>query len=352
MIRYTTRLLASTAMAIALVTLTTNTALADPPVLPAAQDIVGVGANTDQGLANQLSIDYNAYLTAKGDTTSPRLYSWDSTGPSPITPKAGPTMIARPNGSNAGISTLNVTPNLPVNFARSSRGPQFGDLPTDDFVALAKDGVSWAGNATGYAPANLTTADLRAIYTCAITNWDQITDIPAYTAPNATINAYLPRVDSSTRTFFLKAINNGTSLVPGACVQAATPEQNEGTDPVFADPSAITPYSAGHYIGQVYGGHSSGSDAPGNLTLRSIDGINPIASTHTLNPVYTTTLYGRVLYNVVRDAEWTGLGANPALKAIFGNAGWICSSITAQNDITNSGFQRLPRVACGSVSHI
>ncbi len=351
MIRHTTRLLASAAMAAALATLTTNTAQADPPVLPAAQDIVGVGAAVDQGLFNQLSTDYNAFLTANNNTALPHLYSWDATGYSPITPKAGAATIARPNGSSAGITALNSTTNTTVNFARSTRGPQIGDPPTDDFVAFAKDGVSWAGNASGNAPANLTTADLRNIYTCTVTNWSQITDIPGYTGPNATIDPYLPQIVSDTRAFFLKAIGNGTPINTGACVQASTPQEDEGTDPAFADPNAVTPYSAGHYIGQVYNGHSNGTDAAGYLTLRSTDGINPITATHTLNPVYTTSIYGHILRDVFRDGEWNGTGTNLALKAIFGNTGWICSSATAQNDIAGFGFQPLPHSACGSTTH-
>ncbi|GAA1268509.1 substrate-binding domain-containing protein [Kitasatospora nipponensis] len=346
------KLLASAAIVTSLATVAAGQAMADPSVTPAATDIVGVGSDTTQAVSNQFSTDYNAFLTASG-STAPRLYSWDATGSSPITTKTGATSIARPNGSGAGITALNGNTSATVNFARSSRGPQTGDLTTDDFVAFAKDGVSYAAPATGNAPANLTTADLAAIYTCTKTNWNQITDISGYTGPNATIKAYLPQTSSGTRSFFLKAVGGGTTpIVPGACVQAYTPEENEGTDAVFTDANSIEPYSAAHYIGQVYGGHSSGSDAAGTVTLRSVDGINPITATHTLNTAFTATNYGRVVYNVFRDAEWTGTGANPALKAIFGPTGWVCTNATAKADIQGYGFQLLPLGACGSVTHI
>lgn len=318
---------------------------------PAAKDIVGAGSDTTQAVVGQFSTDYNAFLAGKGDTTSPRLYSWDATGSSPITPKTGANTITRPNGSSAGISALNANTKTTLDFARSSRSPQTGDLTTDDFVAFAKDGVAWAANGTGNAPANLSTSDLVGIYTCTITNWNQITDVSGYTGPNATIKAYLPQINSGTRAFFLKALGGGTtSITPGTCVQAYTPEENEGTDPVYTDANAVTPYSAAHYIGQVYGGHTTTTDAPGPLTLRNVDGINPITSTHTLNPTFTATNYGRTVYNVVRDGDWTG--GTPALKSIFGTTGWVCTNATAKADIASYGFQTLPLGACGSVTHL
>ncbi|PYC76887.1 hypothetical protein C7C46_21075 [Streptomyces tateyamensis] len=346
------KLFATLAIATSLATVAAGSALADPSVTPNAADVVGVGSDTTQAVLGQLSTDYNAFLTGKGDTTSPRLYSWDATGSSPITTKTGATSITRPNGSGAGISALNANTSATVNFARSSRAPQTGDLTTDDFVAFAKDGVSWAANSAGNAPANLTTADLAAIYTCSKTNWNQITDISGYTGPNATIKAYLPQINSGTRSFFLKAVGGGTAITPGACVQSYTPEENEGTDSVFTDSNALVPYSAAHYIGQVYGGHTTSTDAPGPLTVRNTDGVAPVTGTHTLNSSYTATAYGRVVYNVVRDGEWTGTGANPALKAIFGTTGWICTNATAKADIQSYGFQTLAVGACGSVTHL
>ncbi|MFE9428736.1 substrate-binding domain-containing protein [Kitasatospora sp. NPDC006697] len=353
------KLFAALAIAASLTTVAAGSALADPPsgVTPASTDIVGVGSDTTQAVLDQFSTDYNTFL---GTSTAPHLYSWDATGSSPITTKSGATSIARPNGSSAGITALNNYTNATVNFARSSRGPQAstptvpGDPSSDDFVAFAKDGVSWSALSGGNAPANLTTADLLAIYTCSKTNWNQITDIPGYTGPNATIDAYLPQLSSGTRSFFLKAINGGsTAATPGTCVESYLPEENEGTDSVFAsDANAVFPYSAAHYIGQVYGGHhTSSSDYPGSLTLRNINGVNPISTTNTLNPSFTRTAYGRLVYNVVRDSEWTANGGSNALQNIFGTSGWICTNTTAAADITSYGFQTLPAGACGGVSH-
>ncbi|MBP0453788.1 substrate-binding domain-containing protein [Kitasatospora sp. RG8] len=339
------KLLAVAAIATSVATVASGTALADPTVTPAAQDIVSVGSDTTQAVSNQFSTDYNAYLTSIGDTTSPRYYSWDATGSATITPKSGATSIPRPNGSGAGISALNATGSQ-VDVARSSRGPKpnpGGDPTTDVFVAFAKDAVSWSAPSGGYAPANLTTAQLKAIYECTTTDWHTL--VPAVPA-GTTIKPYLPQANSGTRSFFLSAIGNPAL---GGCVVTG-PQENEGTDPVFTNAASVFPYSVAHYIGQVFNGHSSGSDAAGTLTIRSVDGVSPLTATNTLSPAFAATAYGRVVYNVVRQAEWTATDAHgTALRNIFGPAstnGWICKNGT--NDIKSYGFLPLPGAACGS----
>ncbi|GAA1965391.1 substrate-binding domain-containing protein [Kitasatospora viridis] len=355
--RYTAaKLFAAVAIATSLTTVAAGTALADPTGTPAAQDIVGTGSDTIQAVLNQLSTDYNASLTAAHDTTSPRLYSWDATGSSPIVPKTGASSITRPNGSGAGISALNANTSSTVNFARSSRGPVSTDPTSDDFVTLAEDGVAWAAPSGGVAPSNLSTNDLYAIYvTCSITNWNQITDVSGYTGPNAPVHAYLPQTNSGTRAFFLGAINTanpGVAATPGSCVQSTLVEENQGVAPsAFAsDNDALAPYSAAHYIGQTVGGHTTSSDAPGTYTIRSIDGVAPEVS-NALNGDFTATNYGRNVYDVVRDADWTANGGSNALQNIFGTNGYLCNNATAEADIASYGFQVLPAGACGSVTH-
>ncbi|MEV4561090.1 substrate-binding domain-containing protein [Kitasatospora sp. NPDC049285] len=317
-------------------------AMADPSVTPAAQDIVGGGSDTTQALLNQFSTDYNAALTAAGDTTSPRLYSWDATGTSPITPKTGASSITRPNGSGAGITTLNGTTKTTLDFARSSRAPQTGDLTTDLFVAFAKDAVTWSAKSGGHAPTNLTTADLVDIYTCNKTNWNQFTGGTA-----GTIKPYLPQSASGTRAFFLKAIGNPTL---GGCVVSG-PEENEGTDPVLNDVDVIYPYSVGHWVGQA-NGHTTATDDKGNLTLRSINGVAPLTGTGTLNAAFAGGTYGRVLYNVVRDGDWNATSTQATgLHNIFGSTGFLCST-AGKADTTSYGYLTLPAAACGSITHI
>ncbi|WP_406112985.1 PstS family phosphate ABC transporter substrate-binding protein [Kitasatospora purpeofusca] len=347
--RTTGKLLAVAAVAGVLAGATGGTALADPPVPPNAADIVGVGSHTTGPLFGQLSTDYNAYLAGLGDTTSPRLHSWDATGSSPITPKSGAPVIARPSTAGAGLTALDTVPNG-VDFARVDRAPQTGDLSTDLFVAFAKDAVTWAAKSGGHAPANLTTAQLKGIYECTVTNWQQVD--PAL--PPAAIKPFLPQAGSGTRTFFLRAVGGGgTPIYPGPCVTTG-PQENQGTDPVLNDPDVVFPYSVGHYVGQVYGGHFTPTDAPGPLTVRNLNGLAPVAvPTGTINAAFAASAYGRVLYDVVRQADWNaGDTRATALRKIFANAGWICRSVTAQADVRSYGFLLLPAAACGSSTHI
>jgi len=336
------KIVSALAFAASAVTLASGPALADPPAgtTPAATAIVGVGSDTIEAVFNQYSADY---------TGTPKLYSWDATGTSPITTKTGATSITRPNGSSAGITALNGTTDTTIDFARSSRGLASTDPANDYFIPFAKDAVSWAADATGDAPANLTTADLKAIYgTCTITKWSQITDIPGYTGSTNTIQAYLPQTSSGTRSFFLGAIGVTT---PGACVETTTVEENEGSNTLLQTADALVPYSVAHYIGQVYGGHGSGTDVQGPLTVRSIDGIAPInTTTDVINASFATSAYGRNVYDVVRGTDWNAGNAHAtALKALFSNTGWLCTNATAKADTASYGFLAL--ASCGLVQH-
>ncbi|MFG1808971.1 PstS family phosphate ABC transporter substrate-binding protein [Streptomyces sp. NPDC049040] len=347
--RKTAVALLSAAALVSLVTLA-GPAAADPPtgVTPAATDIVGVGSDTTQALFNQFSADY---------TGSPKLYSWDATGTSPITTKTGATSLnPRPNGSGAGVTALQNTTKTTVDFARSSGGPAAGQLATDDFIAFAKDAVSWAAQSGGNAPANLSTADLKGIYNCTITNWNQITDEAGYTGPNATIKPFLPQSGSGTRSFFMSVLGLSNADPQPSCVNT-TVQENEGSNLLLHDNNAVVPYSVAHYIGQVYNGHGSGNDVQGPLTIRNIGGTSqtPIlvpvdATTHTITSSFATSAYGRSVYNVVRNSDWTAGDAHAtALKAIFSSTGWICKNATAQADLKSYGF--LPLALCGAITH-
>ncbi|MEV7185868.1 substrate-binding domain-containing protein [Kitasatospora sp. NPDC093102] len=337
------KLLTVAALATSVATVVSGTAVADPAtgVTPRAIDIVGVGSDTTQTVLNQLSADYNASLT---DPNAPRLYSWDATGTSPITTKTGATSIDRPNGSGAGVKALANNTSATVDFARSSRGPAATDAHGLDFVALAKDAVTWSAQASGNAPASLTVAQLKAIYQCdpAARTWNQIDS----TKPATNILPYLPQANSGTRAFFLTAIGNPTL---GTCVQDG-PEENEGTDSHLQDPNVIFPYSVAKYLGQTVGGHSTSTDAPGTLTLRSVVlGTAPVApvANGVINAAFANSAFGRVVYNAIRDTEWTATDAHgTALRAIFGPTGWICTNATAKADLKSYGFLVTP--ACGS----
>jgi ABC-type phosphate transport system substrate-binding protein len=256
--------------------LTSAPAWADPPTgtVPRATDAVSTGSNTTQYLLDQLSRDYNkAHSTA---TT--KLYSWDAINPytlaigDNIVTKAGCAAIARPDGSGAGISTLDAgarpsgnTTNFCEDYARSSRARASTDPPYSAggiaFTALAGDAVTWAArdSASGGtdAPAALSQADLVKIFECTWTNWDQVPG----DHNNAPIMAFLPQTSSGTRSFFLTALGGGTTAItPGACVSDlsttqfpdGTLEENEGINPALNSPETIFIFSIGSYISQAY----------------------------------------------------------------------------------------------------
>ncbi|MER7849711.1 substrate-binding domain-containing protein [Kitasatospora sp. NPDC096077] len=330
------------AAAVLTASLSAGSASADPAVLPQARDLVGVGAETTQGLMSRLSVDYNAYLAGKGDTASPRLYGWDATGPSPLTPKTGADTIVRPDGAAAGIRALNTRTATTIDYTRSDRGPQVSDPHGLDFVVLAKDAVTWSAAKDGNAPAQLTQRQLSGIYTCNITNWQQIDP----SLPNATIRPYLPQADSGTRASFLTAF--GGLAVNTACVTTG-PEENEGTDPALQDPNVVFPYSVGEYLGQTVGGHATATQTPGALTLRSIvmngTTLSPVTDNH-LDAVFSNSPFGRAIYNVFRDADWNATDAHgTTIQDVFGPSGWICNDPVAAADLTSYGFQ--PLLACG-----
>ncbi|MFJ8473904.1 PstS family phosphate ABC transporter substrate-binding protein [Kitasatospora sp. NPDC094011] len=339
--RIGSRLLAVGAVVAVTASLSVGSASADPGVVPQTQDLVGVGAQTTYSVLNQFSVDYNASLTAKGDTTSPRLYSWDTTGTSPVVTKSGAASVPRPDGASAGIRRLVGSTGGTVDFARSDRSPVETDAHGLDFVVVAKDAVTWSASKNGNAPAQLTPAQLASIYTCIITNWQQIDP----SLPNATIKPYLPQIDAGTRAVFLASIGRPTL---GGCVVTG-PEENQGTDPALNDPNAVFPYSVGHYLGQTVGGHSTTTDAPGNLTLRNVvvNGITIAAVTNNvIDGNFANSQFGNMVYNVFRDAEWSGTDAHAqALQNVFGYDGWICNAPIAAADLASYGFLATP--ACG-----
>jgi ABC-type phosphate transport system substrate-binding protein len=367
------KLIAVTAVAASATAMAIGPALADPPkgVTPKATDVVGVGSDTLQFLVDQFSFDFN-----KSHSTGAKLYSWDALNPvtgmtDSISTKSGCTAILRPNGSSAGITTLDANTkdgkHFCVDFARSSRGRASTDPAKGPggivFVALAKDAVTYATNAVTNAPSNLTTTQLNEIYSCTVTTWNQVGG-----SSSATIDAQLPQTSSGTRAFFLKAIGVAT---PGNCV-TSTAEENEGIDPLLQGPNVIFPYSIGKFIAEKF--HSAtclnstctgspackptktqnkfGCDTHGTMVLRNINGTAPTtgSGTKTVINAHFSANFIRTVFAVVRWAS-TKDNIPTYLDKFFGSAkrgGWICGNATAHQDLINYGF--LPTPFCGTGS--
>jgi ABC-type phosphate transport system substrate-binding protein len=360
----------------------TAPALADPvngsgkAVTPKSYDIVSVGADTDEFLFDQLSTLYDASIPAKDHNAKhPYVYSWDATKPgststakTTIRPKAGCGVITRPNGGNAGLTALDdntvdgKTGHYCIDFARTSSGrsstapaPGKGGVA---YVALAEDAVTYATRDKGatktvpatYAPKNLTTTQLKAIFLCSDINWDQVG------GPDEPIKAYLPPASAATTTFWLKALG---ITEPGSCVNQSL-EQNQGLSKQFNSPNAIFIYSVGDWIAQKYHsalpGHKPtksqnqfGSDQIGYLGLNKIDGVSPIttAKIPTINKGFKATGFTRTLYDIVRWAS-TKDHIPAYLEPILSRTGYFCHNSKAVKAIEDYGF--LPAATCGSAS--
>jgi ABC-type phosphate transport system substrate-binding protein len=352
---------------------------ADPPkgVTPQSYDVVGVGSNTTEYVLDQMSVDYNATIPAKDHNADhPWFFSWDAlpagvdVAPTPdpykITPKAGCAAIGRPNGSTAGLKALDAntfdgkTGHYCIDFGRSSSGRsssapklQSGGVGYD---AFAKDAVTWAARSAAKggtdAPKSLDDAQLKAIFTCRDTNWDQVG------GKAGAIKVYLPQAGSGTLSFWEKVM--GITTV-GGCVSQA-PEENEGTYAGFNSPNAIFIFSIGSYLSQEYRSMSCSAKAPskgqnmfgcnkiGVLALGNIDGVSPVTtntSAAVTNPKFPQA-YFRTLYNILRYTKETKDHIYQRLEPFFSATGYLCTSPQAKANIKAYGFIVDP--GCGSLS--
>jgi len=347
---------------------------------PAETAAVGVGADTSQSLFDQFSGDYNATLK----TGAVQQYSWDATNPvtqavgDSIVTKSGCSSIARPDGSSAGISAFDANVKTSdgkqfcIDFARSARGrsssdPAFGPGGIA-FVTLADDAISYKNKTTTDAPANLTTAQLAAIYNCTDTNWSQVG------GKSAPIQAFLPQTGSGIRSSFLTAIGVAS---PGSCVNSSE-QQNQGVDPLLKTPEAIIPYSVAKFIAQKFhsaaclnssctpngsgvvcvpaaGLNQFGCNEHGTLKLNSVNGTAPTTGSgkstvinSSYSPSFLNTIYDVVRYDSTTPDHIPAYLEPQFAAASAATPGWYCSAATAKADLKNYGFLLSP--LCGLAS--
>jgi len=377
-----------------------GSALADPYATPAGTDIVGVSSGTltplfDGGVSTTRP---GTFVTDYNNTApSHKLWSWDATGSTTITPKPGCPPVTRPDGSAAGITALNADTtdghgDYCIDFAQSSAPEAPAGNGPDLFVSFARDAVTWSSPAGSGSPvpSGLSTAALAAIYTCTDTNWDQVG------GSNAPIVPVLPQAGTDTRATFLAGIGGGASdpLTPGSCVINGTYHglpilENTGTSTssfangaLFSQADAVDdifPYSIGSYIAQgsnegSYDGMAIGDDATANFARGPIDphlytdgcdciypltvvlNTNGYSNGTAINPRFPSELQS-TLYIVVRNGGTVSDPAFPsspayestALPAIFGPSGWMCTATTAKQDTVVNGFG-LMGSSCGALS--
>jgi len=323
-----------TVAATALVAATAGTALADPPrgTVPAKTDVVGVGSDTTQFVLNAISAKYNVSHPAGS-----RLYSFDATGTATIVPKKGCAAITRPDGSSRGIAALIADTHGCIDFARSSRGPKSdGSEAKLAFLPFARDAVTTAVATTTNSPTNLTTAQLKGIYTCTVRTWNKVGG-----RSTAAIKPLLPQTGSGTRSFFLSAIGITDAQV-GSCVTQGIQENSQPA--IAGDPNKIAPFSAARYA------FFRNSGTKLTVRLNNTNSTAPVTTTKIgaktvflVNGRYTP-VFSRSVFNVVKRVN----NAVPAkYTALFGAKGYICTNTTAVNTIKVQGF--LPN--CTTLTH-
>src|SRR5262245_9278075 len=175
---------------------------------------------------------------------------------------AGGGNFASPNGSGAGRDALkgSVAGTYPddahgagggcIDIARSSAEPRAigSDNATFEYYAMALDLITWASPSL-QAPASMTLANLRGIYNCTITNWNQLPG-----GGSGQIQRFFPQVSSGTGATFLQKVllNQDPHSVSNAnCPAVVDVQENRGNDLLGANnQNAIVPYSNGKWIFQ------------------------------------------------------------------------------------------------------
>ncbi|TDV53657.1 hypothetical protein [Actinophytocola oryzae] len=285
--------------------------------VPSSDDLVGTGSDTIQFVTDLLARGYNAQggvRIASYDATNPttglpggniilRDPNQDTTPAEPPVANGDDIVIARPNGSGAGITTL--INNTNVDFARSSR-PSNGTNAEDAlaFIPFASDGLSYIVDDFSFVPTNFTAADLRDVYTC---------QLPGYSAK-------LPQAGSGTRSFFLQQIGvtetQIATAVAAGCVDDTVQEHDANA--VDNDPFALAPFSSARYVSN-----------PPNPT-------NPPSNTVTLASNVDPGAFSvsRDVFHVIRDSAV----GTARFDAVFGPNGYICQQFAAAPGNTIEGF--------------
>jgi ABC-type phosphate transport system substrate-binding protein len=306
-----------------------------------SQLYASVGADAFAELTNNVVSTYNA----QSPTPTDLLESYDAVNPvtgaagEQITTKPG-CSVARPNGANAGITTILLNQKSDVgtggdgtsycvDWVRSSRakGTAAGEANLT-FYAQSRDAVSYATIGNAYAPTTpLTTAQLKDIFECTDTNWDQVGGQPG------AIHLYLPPTTAATYTFFLTAIGSSVTNVAAGCGTSGFPQQQNDGRTLDGDPQGIAPYAVTKWAAQE-------NQAPGIPDYRGGTELglvntttSPTTSTtfngHTyqvLNPDFASgasASFGRLFYNVVRN------DAPQELKDVFKAGGYLCQNQNA-----------------------
>jgi phosphate transport system substrate-binding protein len=304
-------------------------------------DVVALaGSDTTQDVMGAISAEYNADSAYNEDTNIPgvdkdsldNILSVESSGNAVAgdehcaartyrTP-AGSDVLA-PNGSGAGRDALKASVLAGdgcIDIARSSAGPRTAgtgsgqDLASFEYFAFGLDAVGWSTASTAAPAGGLTLAQLRGIYNCTFTNWNQVG------GANQAIERYWPQAGSGTRSFFQSDVLgfDPTTISTGTCPAVQLAQENQGqTIATNGDQqSGIQPFSAANFIAMSRG--TIGDQRVGQ-TIRNLDGANVVfgsgASAQPATPAATGNANAPVQEANVRLVDSTP--AYPGVRFVF-----------------------------------
>lgn len=279
---------------------------------PVSGSYVAVGSDTLDASMNALTngtsvTGSSVRITAAGAAIG----SFDAFGSATIQTKSGGPYFQRPSGSGEGVKALTasvkgttygapaVTITGQVDIARSSSGPgtnanAAGKLA---YVPYARDAVAYAYYPDPAHPddlANLTTAQLKALYTSGST-----------TIGNTVVTPLIPQSSSGTRKFFLSAIGVSSDATCGISVcTTSTLAENDAS--VLTAVGQIIPFSAANWIAQSNGAAPTTISGTSTVKLGAPDNVAAYTgSGKSLVPSATfyNGTYGRDTYLVVEYAR-------------------------------------------------
>jgi ABC-type phosphate transport system substrate-binding protein len=324
-----------------------GTAQADPPAsyTPGITDIAGVGSDTTEFVGNFLT--WGADVPTMNPPTSgfnsvhppahASVDSWNATGTTPIGTKPG-CLIARPNGSSAGITALintpfsTVSPFPPcIDFARFS-GPHGTVFDRNgnplQFLPFATDRLQYATShptpafptaPVTNAPQNLTAAQLKTIYTTTGIRWTAVggTSIDV-------IKKLIPQAGSETRSIFESSLGITDAQLAADVVST----QANDPAPIRASADAIAPFSDALFI---HLDSNAGIQLDGNppnpptgfSTTYTVYFVVPLDPATLAVPGYLQPFFGdgsgNVIVNSTTLLNWV---CGPAGKAIIASEGF------------------------------
>lgn len=327
--------------------------------------VVGSGSDTTYKVVSDLASIYNQ---APGCTIAT---SDTGTAPNFVAPLAGDCVINNqnatdiagnwdhdvvvskyPTGSSQGVKEL---VDGRSDFARSSRGPKTSGESGTAFWGFAKDGIV-VTTLGGRAPLNVTPAQVKGIWNCTITNWNQLDP----SLPSATIHPYGMNPSSGTKATFDSFL--GFDANAGSCVK----KLNTGVFPFENDVKQITengavgvPLADAIWWGS-YAEFKTYEYKRQSAQFMTIGGVG-IGNNSISNNSYPITRY---VYHVTKTSSVAPAAGGLSTGATAGKAGavrefteWMCKPRAAHtvsdytgvslfdeatNAITGSGYLRIP----------